>query len=43
YMASDEGAGNIKAAYETNFKRLTDVKRKYDPTNFFSGNQNIAP
>jgi len=43
YMASDEGAGNIEAAYEANFKRLTAVKRKYDPTNFFSGNQNIAP
>ena len=43
YMAGDEGAGNIRAAYETNFKRLTEVKRKYDPTNFFSGNQNIVP
>ena len=43
YMAADEAAGNIKAAYEANYKRLTDVKRKYDPTNFFSGNQNIAP
>lgn len=43
YMAGDEGAGNIRAAYQTNFKRLTEVKRKYDPTNFFSGNQNIVP
>jgi FAD/FMN-containing dehydrogenase len=43
YMAADEAAGNIRAAYEANFKRLTEVKRKYDPTNFFSGNQNIAP
>jgi FAD/FMN-containing dehydrogenase len=43
YMASDESAGNVKAAYETNFKRLTEVKRKYDPTNFFNVNQNIVP
>ncbi|MDH4055910.1 MAG: FAD-binding oxidoreductase [Gammaproteobacteria bacterium] len=43
YMAADEAAGNIKAAYDANFKRLTEVKRKYDPTNFFSGNQNITP
>jgi FAD/FMN-containing dehydrogenase len=43
YMAGDEGAGNIKAAYETNFERLKKIKKKYDPTNFFSGNQNIAP
>jgi FAD/FMN-containing dehydrogenase len=43
YMADDEGADNVRGAYETNFKRLVDIKRKYDPTNFFSGNQNIAP
>jgi FAD/FMN-containing dehydrogenase len=43
YMASDESADNVRAAYEANFKRLVTVKRKYDPTNFFSGNQNIAP
>lgn len=43
YMAGDEGAGNVRAAYESNFKRLTKIKRKYDPTNFFSANQNIVP
>ena len=43
YMASDESAGNVRAAYETNFERLTEVKRKYDPTNFFNVNQNIVP
>jgi hypothetical protein len=42
-MADDEGADNVRAAYEANFQRLVEVKRKYDPTNFFSGNQNIAP
>jgi len=43
YMAGDESAGSVRAAYEANFKRLVEVKRKYDPTNFFSGNQNIVP
>jgi len=43
YMASDESAENVRAAYEANFQRLVAVKRKYDPINFFSGNQNIAP
>jgi hypothetical protein len=43
YMASDESAANVKGAYEANFQRLVNVKRKYDPDNFFSGNQNIAP
>ena len=43
YMASDESAASVRGAYEANFQRLVAVKRKYDPTNFFSGNQNIAP
>ena len=43
YMMDDEGNARIRATYETNFERLVAVKRKYDPTNFFSGNQNIAP
>jgi FAD/FMN-containing dehydrogenase len=43
YMTDDEGMGRIRATYETNYERLVAVKRKYDPTNFFSGNQNIAP
>ena len=43
YMAGDEGEGNVRAAYEANFRRLVEVKRKYDPENFFSSNQNIAP
>jgi FAD/FMN-containing dehydrogenase len=42
YMA-DESAGSVRAAYEANLNRLIEVKRKYDPTNFFSGNQNIVP
>ena len=43
YMAGDEPAENVQAAYEANFARLREVKRKYDPTNFFNSNQNIAP
>jgi FAD/FMN-containing dehydrogenase len=43
YMADDESADNVRAAYEANFRRLVAVKIKYDPTNFISGNQNIAP
>lgn len=43
YMAGDESEQNVRAAYETNFQRLVAVKRQYDPTNFFSGNQNIVP
>jgi hypothetical protein len=43
YMTDDEGTERIRATYETNYERLVAIKRKYDPTNFFSGNQNIIP
>ncbi|MBT8098164.1 MAG: FAD-binding oxidoreductase [Gammaproteobacteria bacterium] len=42
YMA-DEGEAAVRAAYEINLERLIKVKRKYDPTNVFSANQNIEP
>jgi len=31
----------IRASFGDNYARLAEVKRKYDPTNFFSLNQNI--
>jgi FAD/FMN-containing dehydrogenase len=37
----DEGLDRIKATYRDNYGRLTEVKRKYDPNNFFHINQNI--
>ena len=33
----------VRAAYGSNFDKLADVKRKYDPTNLFRVNQNIRP
>ncbi|MGI9264149.1 MAG: FAD-binding oxidoreductase, partial [Gammaproteobacteria bacterium] len=42
YMA-DEGEAAVRAAYEVNLERLIEVKRKYDPSNVFSANHNIAP
>lgn len=43
YMPGDTSPEQIRAAYEANYQRLVEVKRKYDPENFFSGNLNIAP
>ena len=39
----EEGEDRIKATYGDNYKRLVDVKSKYDPTNLFRVNQNIKP
>jgi len=38
-----EGQDRIKASYRQNYERLTQIKRKYDPENFFRINQNILP
>jgi hypothetical protein len=40
----DEGAERVRAAYPAaTWERLTRVKAKYDPANFFRLNQNIPP
>lgn len=39
----DEGQERIKASYKDNYERLTKIKHRYDPDNFFSMNQNIVP
>ena len=39
----EEGKDVIEAAFGNNFERLAALKRKYDPTNLFSHNQNIRP
>jgi hypothetical protein len=40
---SDEEPGAVRAAFGSNHARLVELKTKYDPTNFFSLNQNVAP
>jgi FAD/FMN-containing dehydrogenase len=42
-MIMDEGQDQVRAAYRDNYDRLTEIKKKYDPTNFFHVNQNIKP
>lgn len=40
---SDEDAAGVEAAYGERLKRLTTLKDRYDPTNFFRLNANVAP
>ncbi len=42
FLTADEG-DRVRAAYGSNYHRLAEVKRKYDPDNLFSINQNINP
>ena len=40
FMTGDEG-DRVAAAYGTNYGRLKEIKKKYDPENIFHNNQNI--
>jgi FAD/FMN-containing dehydrogenase len=43
YLGDDEAGDPTAAAYGTNYRRLQEIKTKYDPSNFFHMNQNIRP
>ena len=43
FLTEEEGDDRVKAAYGGNHARLVEIKTKWDPTNLFRMNKNIAP
>jgi hypothetical protein len=43
FMMDDEGDARVKATYGDNYRRLAEVKGKYDGKNLFRVNQNVRP
>jgi FAD/FMN-containing dehydrogenase len=44
FQSQDEGEDRVKSTYgSTKLERLSRLKKKYDPTNFFRLNRNIKP
>jgi len=39
----EEGQSRVEATYRGSYRRLSEIKKKYDPTNLFRVNQNILP
>ena len=40
---TNEGIEGVRAAFAKNYARLTSLKKRYDPTNFFRLNPNVEP
>jgi hypothetical protein len=43
HLDADDGNDRVRTAYGSNYIKLQEIKRKYDPENFFRLNNNIVP
>lgn len=41
FQTADEDSERVRASYGTNFDRLVEIKKSYDPDNLFRSNRNI--
>ncbi len=41
FQTADEDSDRVRASYGTNFDRLVEIKKTYDPDNLFRSNRNI--
>jgi FAD/FMN-containing dehydrogenase len=43
HLGADDFNDRVKISYSSNYPRLQEIKKKYDPENFFRLNNNIVP
>ncbi|MEW2294768.1 FAD-binding oxidoreductase [Streptomyces sp. NPDC006743] len=43
FLGQEESGDRVRGTYRGHYDRLAEVKRAYDPDNFFHANQNIPP
>jgi FAD/FMN-containing dehydrogenase len=43
FLTEEEGIDRIRAAYGPHLTRLAEIKARWDPTNLFRANKNVAP
>jgi FAD/FMN-containing dehydrogenase len=43
FLTDDETDDRVRSAYGGNYGRLAELKRRWDPDNFFRRNKNVAP
>jgi FAD/FMN-containing dehydrogenase len=43
FLTDEEPHERVRSAYGDNYARLTELKRQWDPDNFFRRNKNVAP
>jgi len=43
FLTEEEGDDRVRSAYGDNYARLADIKKRWDPANFFRANKNVVP